>query len=266
MFFWHPARFLSRDRERMASWITTLSLVMSPERKTDLIGSISENIIFLVIQVLFQHKLFCILSMHEVRYPCAVKRLVDASHRSLLLDTSLCATLLIHPCTMPWSRDHTWVIAHIDSSPLFADLFPRSCHGHTILVLAHLLFCWFSSNRLPYPASTLNLYRSLYFLSGEALAMWRLLDLSCGAIPWQHLCNSAHTLRSLSVERHVRAFGSTLWWHFFGTWSSATKKLPKTHEMLSLTRHHFYISRVSKFHGWCRKKGLTLIDVAFITS
>jgi len=42
------------------------------------------------------------------------------------------------------------IIAYIGSSSLFTDLFPSSCH--TIAVLAHLLFCWSSSNRLPHPA------------------------------------------------------------------------------------------------------------------
>ena len=55
---------------------------------------------FFVTQILPQHKLSCILSQHEGRYPCTVERLVDASPFSLLLDTNICETLLIHPCTM----------------------------------------------------------------------------------------------------------------------------------------------------------------------
>ena len=38
---------------------------------------------------------------------------------------------------------------HILLSSLFADFFPSFCH--TILVLAHLIFCWSSSNRLLHP-------------------------------------------------------------------------------------------------------------------
>jgi len=48
-----------------------------------------------------------------------------------------------------WHLD-TIIIAYIDSSSLFVDLFPSSCH--TIPVLAHFLFCGSSSNRLPHPA------------------------------------------------------------------------------------------------------------------
>ena len=43
----------------------------------------------------------------------------------------------------------TRIIAYINSSSLFADLFPSSCH--TIPVLAHLFFCSSSSNRFPHP-------------------------------------------------------------------------------------------------------------------
>jgi len=69
----------------------------------------------------------------------------------LLLDTSLFQSFFIHPCTMSWSFYHTRVIAYIDSSSLFADLFPGS--PHTIPVLEHLLFYWSSCNGLLHPES-----------------------------------------------------------------------------------------------------------------
>jgi len=60
--------------------------------------------IFLVTQILPQHKPSCILSQHEVIiiicYTCTVERLVDASPFFLLLDSSLFETLFIYPCTM----------------------------------------------------------------------------------------------------------------------------------------------------------------------
>jgi len=52
-----------------------------------------------VTQILSWHKLFWILSQHEVRYPCTVKRLVEASPFFLLLGTSLLESHFIHPCT-----------------------------------------------------------------------------------------------------------------------------------------------------------------------
>jgi len=52
----------------------------------------------------------------------------------------------IYTSVIPWCQ----IIAYVDSSSLFAELFPSSCH--TILVLAHLLFCWSSSNHFPHPA------------------------------------------------------------------------------------------------------------------
>jgi len=96
--------------------------------------------IFLVTQILPRHKPSCILYQHEVCHPCAVERLVGASPFFLLLDTSLFETVIIHPCTMPQSSDHSrvTVVAYIDSSSLFADSFSRSCH--TIPVPAHVLF------------------------------------------------------------------------------------------------------------------------------
>ena len=50
-----------------------------------------------VTQILPQHEPSCILSQHQVCYPCAVERLVDVSPFFLLPDTSLFETLLIHP-------------------------------------------------------------------------------------------------------------------------------------------------------------------------
>jgi len=94
--------------------------------------------------------IWIILSQHEVCYPCTVERLVGVSPFFLLFDTSLVETLLIHPFTMLWSRCYTRIIVYIDSTSLFVDLFPSSCH--TIPVLAHLLFCWSLSNLLPHPA------------------------------------------------------------------------------------------------------------------
>ena len=55
---------------------------------------------FSVTQILPQHEPFCILSQHEVCYPCTVERRLDTSPFFLLLHTSLFETLLIHPCTM----------------------------------------------------------------------------------------------------------------------------------------------------------------------
>jgi len=55
---------------------------------------------FLVTQILSQHKPSCILSQHEVHCQCTVERLVDAPPFSLLFDTSLFQTLLIHSCTI----------------------------------------------------------------------------------------------------------------------------------------------------------------------
>jgi len=51
-------------------------------------------------QTFSQNNPSCILSQHEVRYPCTVERLVDTSPFLLLLDTSLFETNLIHPRTM----------------------------------------------------------------------------------------------------------------------------------------------------------------------
>ena len=47
---------------------------------------------FFVTQILPQHKPSCILSQHEVCYPCTVERLVDVSPFFLLPDTSLFET------------------------------------------------------------------------------------------------------------------------------------------------------------------------------
>jgi len=56
---------------------------------------------------------------------------------------------------------------------------------HTIPVLAHLFFCWSSSNRLLHRALLFHVdfqsHSSQYFLSSEALAI-------CRAVPREHLC------------------------------------------------------------------------------
>jgi len=56
--------------------------------------------IVFVTQILSQHKLSSILSQHEVRYPCAIERLVDASPFFLFLDSSLFEFVFTHPFTM----------------------------------------------------------------------------------------------------------------------------------------------------------------------
>jgi len=107
--------------------------------------------IFLVAQILSQHTLSWILSQHKVRQPCAVERLMAASFFFLLLDTCRLESFFIYVCTLSWSCYYIWVIAYdIDTLSLITNLFSGSCH--TIPVLAQILFCWFSSNRLPQPA------------------------------------------------------------------------------------------------------------------
>ena len=92
-----------------------------------------------------------ILSQHKVRHPCAVERLLAASFLFLLLDTCRLESFFIYVCTLSWSCYYIRVIAYdIDSSSLITNLFSGSCH--TIPVLAQILFCWFSSDRLPQPA------------------------------------------------------------------------------------------------------------------
>jgi len=155
---------------------------------------------FLVNQMISQHKLSCILSQHQVRYPRAVERLVDASPVFLLLHTSLFESLFIHPCTMPSGCYHTWFIAYIDSLSLFADLFASSCR--TVSMLVHLLFCWSLFNHLPHPTLQ-GPRRLLIFIAHRTSFLVRLLpceDCSiCPVVPFRRNIVAWNSLVCLKV-------------------------------------------------------------------
>ena len=127
---------------------------------------------------------------HEVSYPCTVKRLApgclpfDSSpwYRSFwnTLDSSM-----YHAVELLQYSDHS-----LHQFVVFVRWFVSKLLSHDIGVCAPpllLILVWLPC--APRCSTlTFNLHGSWYLLSGEALAMWRLLDLFCPAIPWEHGC------------------------------------------------------------------------------
>jgi len=79
-----------RWRNSCHSHLQTLFEEMSPSLPWNLFTT----------QILSQHKLFCIMSQHQVRYPWAMKRLVGAFNLILFPDIRLFESVFIYPCTM----------------------------------------------------------------------------------------------------------------------------------------------------------------------